>query len=976
MGDASSAGPTLVGRSVGNFRVESRLGGGGMGEVYLLRHKRLPNTLAALKVLRADRVALPDVKERFVQEALVAAAVGGDRVARPIDIGRFDNGAPYIIFELAPGQTLAQLLASHGPLSVATALRVAFRVADTMALVHARGIVHRDLKPSNLMIDGELDDPRVRLLDFGVARAPADLRLAHTVEHAIVGSPGYMSPEAAIGKPIDAKSDVFSLGATLFRCLTGAVPFPSTSSEGLAALLSEPAPTIASARAIELPEGLEALVASMLAKKGDERPAMAMVRDALGKLTDLKPSEIVTSPIPLSVSAEDVVASTITLGRSAGPAVDLAAIRDQLEGLCNERLPTAFSRRRRTLALVGVAIVVIGVVGWILVSRQAATDRCDEQAQRMSSVWNATARRSFEASRRDAPFVREDLVAMDELAGRWRAQRVAVCHANGDGAIRRATCLDRAFDEFVHIVEREVGKNRLPMPSLLACTDPHDVRVRALGYSVGSRTRVLGPHADQITFVQGRELRIASIDGSERVVGELEGDTVRAVAWPTERRIILYDDRDLRAYDPQTKTLAPWIAGVPGLLAISADGEHVLTHRKTELFVHRRGAPVSSIATLPETSELRRAGVAPDGQHVAVWTSTQGANYAVVLVNVATRHMTVEPYRAVLTLSGSLELVWFDAERLVLNAQLDSSAGEGLLIARVRDGRLREPIAPLLAAQRYTAISPHTVASGTLLANRHSSDQRLVHVRRNETVRIPHATQPRYLTGRTDDGRLLVVRDDDSGWVTPNGQYTRIGGPKDALATNGKRVLLADGTTLFEISERGERRAIASAAGEVVCGGDACAVVHKTATSAEYRVLRGDHLEAAKTVALTSRLTDGVAMSFDDRHLALLDRSEANMRILVVDLVSGGVEAWKVPPRDGECGLEARFLAWAPDGALHVTSLCHESASRLYRVDRDRDPVAVFSTTAWIAGVVFDREGEIFANLKQATFELLLIDGI
>jgi serine/threonine-protein kinase len=222
---------SFEGRTVGNFRVTRLLGAGGMGTVFLLEHITLPNTFAAIKVLTSNRGDGSLLRERFVQEALVAAALGGDRVVRPLDIGRFEDGTQYIVMEYVDGRTLADVIDRDGPLSITSALTIAHRVADAMTLAHARGIIHRDLKPSNLMlVDNQ--EAQVKILDFGVARAIGDIKVAHTRESVVIGSPGYMSPEAATGSPVDAKTDVFSLGVTLFKMLTGQLPFAGNPQHG------------------------------------------------------------------------------------------------------------------------------------------------------------------------------------------------------------------------------------------------------------------------------------------------------------------------------------------------------------------------------------------------------------------------------------------------------------------------------------------------------------------------------------------------------------------------------------------------------------------------------------------------------------------------------------------------------------------------------------------------------------------------
>lgn len=290
-----------LGVEVGNFRVERRLGRGGMADVYLLRHQRLPSTCVAMKVLRGARLGPGELfeapqtggctdnerqgamlAERFKQEALVAAALGAPRVAAPLDIGQLDDGTPYILMDYVSGSSLEERLAAAGALRVPDAIEIAERVADTMTRAHALGIVHRDLKPSNIMLS---DDGLVRLLDFGVARVSGTLSLVHTTERAVLGTPGYIAPEVLCGYEADASSDVFSLGVTLFKMLTNALPFPvRTSLATPETLLGGASPPLSSRRSPALdpvPAHLEQLVRQMLLPDPGARPSMASVAAAL-----------------------------------------------------------------------------------------------------------------------------------------------------------------------------------------------------------------------------------------------------------------------------------------------------------------------------------------------------------------------------------------------------------------------------------------------------------------------------------------------------------------------------------------------------------------------------------------------------------------------------------------------------------------------------------------------------------------------
>jgi serine/threonine protein kinase/Tol biopolymer transport system component len=347
----------MIGRRVGNYRVEKLLGSGGMGAVYLVRHRQLPNTVAALKVLKGEMASYA-VTQRFVQEALVAAAIGGHRVARPLDLGRFDDASPYILMELVEGRTLAERLA-EGPLALPVLIGIAYRVADTMALAHARGIIHRDLKPSNIMLVGS---SQVKLLDFGVAQAAGELKLAETREAAIIGTPGYLSPEAASGTPVDGKSDVFSLGVVMFKMATGDLPFPAKLDPmSLKTLLAEPAPLVSSKRDLgEVGAVLDGIVASALEKDADKRPSMAELRDRLHELygavaPDEEPSALPPTPTPTPSTRADLEESTVT------DAVELDRLRKQVEHFALTRMGT--SRPKWPFWLAALAVLAVAVAG-------------------------------------------------------------------------------------------------------------------------------------------------------------------------------------------------------------------------------------------------------------------------------------------------------------------------------------------------------------------------------------------------------------------------------------------------------------------------------------------------------------------------------------------------------------------------------------------------------------------------------------
>jgi len=217
----------MIGQTLDRYRIESTLGEGGMGVVYLARDTQLDRTVA-LKVLPADKVADPDRKQRFVQEAKAASALNHPGIVTVFDV-RSDAGVDFIVMEHVKGRTLDQLLRAKR-LGVTGALRYGAAIADAVAAAHQAGILHRDLKPSNVMVT---DDDRIKILDFGLAkltdtgdRAASATRTAlHTEAGIVLGTAAYMSPEQAEGRVLDGRSDVFSVGAVLYEMVTGRRPF-------------------------------------------------------------------------------------------------------------------------------------------------------------------------------------------------------------------------------------------------------------------------------------------------------------------------------------------------------------------------------------------------------------------------------------------------------------------------------------------------------------------------------------------------------------------------------------------------------------------------------------------------------------------------------------------------------------------------------------------------------------------------------
>src|SRR5215212_9285675 len=251
---------------VSHYRLEEEIGRGGMGVVYRATDTRLGRALA-IKMLPPDATADPDRNARFVREAQAASALNHPHIVTIYDIGAAD-GVTFIAMELVDGTTLDRLVA-EGPLPVSQALQYATDIAGALGAAHASGIVHRDIKPGNIMVTR---DGRVKVLDFGLAKlvehAPDDATKTSLATRAgvILGTAAYMSPEQAEGRPVDRRSDIFSLGGVLYEMLAGRRPFAGGSDIGTITAILRDAPAPLRTARKEIPPAVASIVDRCLAK--------------------------------------------------------------------------------------------------------------------------------------------------------------------------------------------------------------------------------------------------------------------------------------------------------------------------------------------------------------------------------------------------------------------------------------------------------------------------------------------------------------------------------------------------------------------------------------------------------------------------------------------------------------------------------------------------------------------------------------
>lgn len=283
----------LLGRTLGQYRIESVLGQGGMAVVY--RASNAQGEVAALKVLFPPPGAGAELLARFEREARTAARLRHPAIVRVVEAGQAE-GRAFMAMMLVEGQSLADRLAYTGSLDEVNAADLAWQIADALDYAHRRGVVHRDVKPSNILLTS---DGRALLTDFGVAQALDDSALTRT--GLTVGTPAYMAPEQASGdQEVDGRADIYSLGVVLYQMVTGRTPFRGSTPQVLHAHVYDPPPAPSSVARVS--PAMEAIILRALAKDAARRfPTGAAMAQSLARLQDqtsLLPASVQTEPVP------------------------------------------------------------------------------------------------------------------------------------------------------------------------------------------------------------------------------------------------------------------------------------------------------------------------------------------------------------------------------------------------------------------------------------------------------------------------------------------------------------------------------------------------------------------------------------------------------------------------------------------------------------------------------------------------------
>jgi TolB-like protein/Flp pilus assembly protein TadD/tRNA A-37 threonylcarbamoyl transferase component Bud32 len=310
----------LDGQTLGTYRLLSRIGAGAMGEVYAAHDEKL-NRRVAVKLIAKELAGDADRLQRFRQEAHAASSLNHPNIVVVHDVGKLDE-RPFIVTELVEGVTLRERF-KKGPLSVPEAIEVALQLTSALAAAHARGLIHRDIKPENVMLR---PDGYVKVLDFGLAKlarseqAPvadtASTNLTHPGQMA--GTPAYMSPEQARAESLDARTDVFSVGAVLYEMVTGRLAFPGESHAAVFAEILGQTPTAPASLNPHVPAPLARLIAKALQK--DRELRYQSIADMRADLLRLRRESGVDRVGPSLAAAHAAMAASGWLGRISRPA--------------------------------------------------------------------------------------------------------------------------------------------------------------------------------------------------------------------------------------------------------------------------------------------------------------------------------------------------------------------------------------------------------------------------------------------------------------------------------------------------------------------------------------------------------------------------------------------------------------------------------------------------------------------------------
>lgn len=424
--------PNLLG---GRYEVRSLIGRGGMAQVHLGRDTRL-SRLVAIKMLRVDLARDSVFQTRFRREAQAAASLNHPNIVAVYDTGeeqvRSADGktvsVPYIVMEYVEGHTVRDLISDGTPVPIPEAVEITSGVLSALGYAHAAGLVHRDIKPGNVMLT---DSGKVKVMDFGIARALADSQATMTQTNAVIGTAQYLSPEQAKGEDVDERSDIYSAGCMLYELLTGQPPFVGENAVSLAYQHVSEIPPAPTSVASDIPVEVEQVTMKALAKKPDDRYATAqdmevdLVRAADGLSISAPPVAVwntgATEVIGADPNATQVLSPYPSRAEAMGQTSVLSPETSAVTATSTGQVPVQGEGKKKkgwgTGVLIGLLVLLaaglVAGVAWLFISSKPSDVELTAVPSGLVGLSQAEAKTLIEAA--DLEFRLGDPVESDEI---------------------------------------------------------------------------------------------------------------------------------------------------------------------------------------------------------------------------------------------------------------------------------------------------------------------------------------------------------------------------------------------------------------------------------------------------------------------------------------------------------------------------------------------------------------------------------
>src|SRR6185312_5739653 len=365
----------LVGQILADrYRVVRLVGEGGMGQVYEAQHVNI-NKRFALKLLRPEIVSNGEAVARFRQEAWASSSIGHENIIEIEDFATLPSGSVYLAMEFLDGKALSERMREEPPLPFAESLDVMLQVVSGLAAAHDKGIVHRDMKPENIFLGQKYGRPLVKILDFGIAKVSgAEGNRSLTRTGTIFGTPHYMSPEQALGKTLDHRADIYSVGVIMYELFTGKVPFEAESFMGILTkhITTQPTPPRQVAPERDISPAIEAVIMRALAKEPEERyQSMAeLTAELAGIAAEVAPEVLQPRPSSQALAQISKPLSTVMPSRAATPLPKPPSGKLPLP--LDETKPHAKKRSAAPYVVVATLLVAAAAGAVVYVSRTPA----------------------------------------------------------------------------------------------------------------------------------------------------------------------------------------------------------------------------------------------------------------------------------------------------------------------------------------------------------------------------------------------------------------------------------------------------------------------------------------------------------------------------------------------------------------------------------------------------------------------------